>query len=282
MKILVTGGSGYIGSNLNLLSFEKGFFKSFIDVDICDYYNDNMKNLYHRNLPLAQDLSYNDVNEYDGVVHLAALSGLAACEEDSVDAVEKNIITAMNVFKQATYVGIPVVFTSSQAAKDPLSSKYAFIKWTCEQMAEVYNKSGGMNYVLRLSNVYGGHHYLEKKQTCVKQFITRYKENKPLIVHGDGTQKRDFIHVWDVCSAIVKILEKKPSMKGPIDIGTGIGTSIMELREMFSSLLGPIDYEFKKIRNVGTDSSIANVSQAKKLIGFKAKRRLKDYIKEMK
>lgn len=262
MKILVTGGKGYIGENLNKMSN---------DFDICDY---------GCTLSQAQHLEIVDVKDYSGIVHLAALSGLAACEENPIEAVNKNLLTATNVFRLASLMKIPVVFTSSQAAKDPLSSRYAYMKWICEKLAKIYNKEGGSNYVLRLSNVYGGYGYLEKKQTCIKQFITRYRKGYPLIVHGNGEQKRDFIHVDDVCKAIMNCFYHIPKVKNPMDIGTGKATSIMELVDMFPKKQNQ-HYEFQKIRNVGADSSIANIDRAQRLIGFKAKRKLEDYIKEM-
>jgi UDP-glucose 4-epimerase len=262
MKILITGGMGYIGENLKKMSNE---------FDVCDE---------GCTLAYAQHLDFVDIKDYKGIVHLAALSGLAACEENPNEAVNKNILTAMNIFGLGLSAQIPVVFTSSQAAKDPQSSRYAFMKWTCEQMAEIYNKDGGSNYVLRLSNVYGGYKYLEKKQTCIKQFITRYQKGYPLIVHGDGEQKRDFIHVDDVCEAIMNCFFHMPTETEPMDIGTGKATSIMELQSMFPRKQNQ-HYEFKKIRNIGADSSIANTGRAERLIGFKANRKIEDYIKEM-
>ncbi len=262
MKILITGGNGYIGENLKKMSSE---------FDVCD----EGCTLAH-----AQHLDFVDIKDYKGIVHLAALSGLAACEENPTEAVEKNILTATNIFRLGALGQIPVVFTSSQAAKDPQSSTYAFMKWTCEQIAEIYNKEGGFNYVLRLSNVYGGYKYLEKKQTCIKQFITRYNKGYPLVVHGKGEQKRDFVHVDDVCEAIMNCFFHTTADTEPMDIGTGKATSIMELVGLFPRKQNQ-HYEFQRIRNIGADSSIAEIGRAERLIGFKAKRKLEDYIKEM-
>lgn len=272
MRILVTGGNGYIGTNI-LMRFNDEM-SEHIEVDACDY------GIVYPDLPLAHQLSFSDIAKYDAIVHLAALSGIIACEENPQSAVQENILTAMNVFKHATKAGIPVVFTSSQAAKNPTSSKYAFIKWSCEQMAYLYNNEGGMNYVLRLSNVYGGHEYLEKKQTIVKQFITRYLKGQPLLIHGDGTQTRDFIHVDDVIDAIMRVFAMRPTIKEPMDIGTGRPLSIMQVQEMFPRKQNQ-HYEFEKERSAGASSSIANLTLAKDLLAFEAKRNLRDYIKEM-
>ena len=269
MRILVTGGMGYIGENLIMKHTDNEVW-----FDQCDY------GVSHPDLPLAHQLSYDDIAQYDAVVHLAALSGLAACEAEPMLAVQENILTLMNVVQHASKRGIPVVFTSSQAAKDPKSSRYANIKWMCEQICEIYNNYKhypAKNYVIRLANVYGGHMYLEKKSTCVKQFIVNYGLGEPLIVHGNGQQVRDFIHVEDVCRAIMLIIEKMPFDKSPMDIGTGTKTSIMELQAMFPRKRNQ-HYEFKEIRNIGAESSIADTSVAKDRIGFEAPLRLEEYI----
>lgn len=269
-RILITGGNGYIGNNLTKFLYRYGGMDVIIDISD-----------YNSSKPLAQHLKLSHIEKYDGIVHLAALSGIFACEENYLDAIEKNLLTANNVFSKASMRGIPVVFTSSQAAKEPFSSKYANLKNQCEMLAELYNEAGGKNYVIRLANVYGGDQYLVKKQTCVKQFITKYREGKPLEIHGKGKQERDFVHVSDVCNAIMLLLDRKPLDKSPMDIGTGIGTSIMDLANMFPKKKKHNHYKFIKGRNTGTDSSVADTSVAEERIGFKAERKLEDYIRSM-
>lgn len=266
MKILLTGGNGYIGQNI----YWKNWRDERIDVDftICDKYTD---------IPPAHKLKHKHLEGFDGVIHLAALSGIVACEESPAFACVDNILSAGNIFNIATDLGIPVLFTSSQAAKDPHSSVYANMKWTCENLAEYYNHCEGRIYVVRLANVYGGDDYLRKKQTCVKQFITQYSINQPFIIHGNGKQKRDFVHVYDVCEVIYSIITQRPDYFGPIDIGTGIGTSILDLKNMFP--FHPC--EFIDSRNAGAESSVADITILEQLTGFVPKRQLENYIKEM-
>lgn len=271
-KILITGGCGYIGENL----YRR--FKDFCDFGICDKEESKHRliDAYYKSRE-AHELSFRDIEQYDAVVHLAALSGLAACEKDTQAAWRDNIISAMNVFELCTRAKIPVVFTSSQAAKTPMSSKYAHIKYTIECMANTLNNYGGEIYILRLSNVYGGYKYLEKKQTCVKQFITKYRKGEPFIIHGTGNQTRDFVHVYDVVNAIMSVLKYRPKKFDPIDIGTGIEISIKDLAKMF----GDHPIKFEESRDVGTSSSIADIKTAEKIINFIAIRKLDEYIEHI-
>ena len=257
--ILITGGLGYIGTNIKE---RYGDQFTFFTSDYGDYVT-----------PVEE---YNNLRGIDAVIHLAALSGIGACEVDPIKAIKDNILSANHIFKLAQRYSVPVIFTSSQAAKTPKSSEYAFMKWTCENLAHMYNFEGGNNYIVRLANVYGGIGYFRKKNTFIKKLITNYKNDVPIEVHGDGNQIRDFVHVYDVCDAFMSILQKRDMYKGPYDIGTGIGHSIIDVVKMLPNA----KYIHNVNRSSGTDSSIADVSVAKEILGFEAKLKLEDYIKE--
>lgn len=267
-RILITGGNGYIGHNLKKYLIENG-----CHISICDKYG------WRRE---AEKLTLDDIRGHDGVVHLAALSGILACRRDPDKAITDNILTAQNVFRKTKELGIPCVFTSSQAAKKPDSSAYAFIKRTCECMAYGPLERNDNVFLLRLTNVYGGEYYLDKKDTVVKMFIVQYRNGNPLQIHGDGSQTRDFIHVEDVCRAIHSCFEywdeERDNLGAPVDIGTGVATSIADLAHMF-----PEDAmaEFIESRSVGESSNIAYTDRAEDFLGFVAENRLPDYIKEM-
>lgn len=266
-KILITGGAGYIGYNLEkYLSAE--WFK--YDVTICDFgYTD---------VPLAEQLESEDVQQFDGIVHLAALSGIIPCQENPKRAIRRNLLTAYNVFREASKFKIPVVFTSSGAAKKFESSTYAMQKRMIELMAEQFNDQGANITVFRLSNVYGGELYIEKKSTVIKQFVKSYGEGKPLSIHGDGSQERDFINVEDVCVLIERAL-KTPYTVAPVDIGTGVGTSIETIAKYFQQHTPGYPVEFLQgDRTVGVESSIADPTMSEHLWRWKASPRMYEYI----
>ena len=262
-NILITGGAGYIGHNLEkYLTAEWFAYK----VTICDYgYTD---------VPLAEQLSSSDVEPFDGIVHLAALSGIIPCQENPDKAIRRNLLTAYNVFREATKYDIPVVFTSSGAAQNPESSSYAMQKRMIELMADQFNEQGKIT-VLRLSNVYGGELYMEKKSTVIKKFIEAYGAGEPLVIHGGGHQERDFINVEDVCVFIERAL-CDPFTDKPIPIGTGVGTSIGDIAKIFqneSSVHQEVmaDVEFSETsRTVGIESSIAEPYLAENMLHYRA------------
>ena len=259
-NVVITGGKGYIGTNLAKFLNQKN-----VDVWQLDKIDDN--------IPVEQLNSVG--SNIDLIVHLAAFPGIANCMNDFDKAVIDNISNSFRIFKIAYNQQIPLIFTSSQAAKDPHDNFYATIKRICEIEADRLNRMGADIRVLRLTNVYGGNKYLEKKNTVVKMFIKAKQEGKEMIINGDGSQQRDFIHVYDVCNAIWLCGNREKGFLMPVDIGTGIGVSIKKLAEMVNTL-----FTFdEKSAMIGTSKSVANPNRALKLFGFKTQYELSNYLK---
>jgi len=262
-NILITGHKGYIGTNLVNYLFD-------------DYTIQGLDKISGSLVEFLDGIK----GEVDCIVHLAALSGIQACEDDLVTSIRDNLSSAFNIFSIASKENIPVIFLSSQAAKEPKSSTYAMMKYIMEVQAETLNKECLSNIkVLRLTNVYGGIDYLEKKNTVVKKFITAYKNNEPIMIDGyGGSQTRDFIHVDDVCEYIKKCIEmNNVVIDEPIDIGTGIQTSIWELYKMFN--YDNVQYDSSS-RSVGVETNVANVEKAGRIFGFIGGNKLQEYINE--
>ncbi len=256
-NVLVTGASGYIGQNL-IKHFEKRGCRTFP---------------YDRKIRKWDRADIESFEKYDGVVHLAALSGIPACQNDIDSAIFDNMIISFKIFERALESKIPVVFTSSQAAKLPDVSIYATMKRSVELMAYDILDRGGDIKVLRLSNVFGGFGYMKKKNTVIKLFLNKKIKGNVIAIHGDGTQERDFIHVDDVCEFIWLALNYDGKILEPVDIGTGIGTSMIDLAKKFAH-----SYAFTDSRNTGTQSSVADITRSKELFGYQARDKIKEYI----
>ena len=253
-KVLITGGHGYIGLNLVQYLEDKNFEIIVLDphIDILDY------------MPRV---------DFECIIHLAAFPGVANCKLDFQKAVLDNISSAFTIFQYANERHIPVIFTSSQAAKNPFDNEYAFIKGIIEVEANRLIAKGADIRILRLCNVYGGKDYLVKKNTVVKKFIEAKKLNEFIVINGDGKQIRDFIHVNDVCEAIYLSIVSE-SFDMPIDIGSGKGVSILELAKMFNC-----QFTFRpKSDIIGIMKSVADIKPAEKTIGFISKHNLFEYI----
>jgi len=261
-NVVVVGSEGYIGANLcdYLIKKRMGVFQ--LD-------NDNGPDFAAENLDgLGTNMNF--------IVHLAAFPGIINCTLDFDRAAVENISSAFNIFRMAYVQKIPVIFASSQAAKEPYDNLYASIKRIIEVEAVRLNRRGADIRIFRLTNVYGGQGYLEKKNTVVKKFIMAKRKNKPLMINGDGGQIRDFTHVNDVCDAIYKCMLRERGFLSPVDIGSGEGVSVLDLAKMISEKLTFLP----ESDTIGISRSVANPKMAEKLFGFSAKHKLSEYLRK--
>ena len=216
-NVLLTGSHGYIGTNLRDL-----YGKEYNFVNVDKKVNVRVENC-------------NDFENIDFIVHLAAISGIQNCEDNKQQAVIDNISATLHLMKAAYAFNIPMLFASSQGAKTP-NNTYSFSKYIGEVEAERYGKKYTTIKPLRFANIYGGKQYLQTKTSVVSKFLNAYKNKENLVVHGDGSQIRDFIHVNEICKIICGMIEKGDGLEcSPIDVGTGIGRSVKELSDMIDS-----------------------------------------------
>lgn len=260
-NVLITGSQGYIGTNL------------------CDYIRKNSEvNIYHADKSTGTPVEFLDyLQNIDFVIHLAAYPGVANCNNNFDAAIMDNICSAFTVFKTAQKAKVPVIFTSSQAAKDPHNNLYASIKGAIEIEARRLNTIGGDIRIIRLSNVYGGQGFMERKFTVVRNFLKSYKDDSDMVINGDGSQVRDFIHVRDVAKAIFKYMMLPNGWNYPIDIGSGIGTSVLDLAKMIYGNEKVFTFD-KNSDIIGPESSIVDPEEAYDKLNFVAKLKLADYI----
>jgi UDP-glucose 4-epimerase len=256
VRILITGDRGYIGSNLSNYFLDKGY-------DIYGVDKNNGKYVEH----------ISSVDGFDYIIHLAAMSGVEDCRGNSDSAIINNVLATLHLFKIA-HNKVPIIFASSGAAQSPREHMYAMTKRVGELEAERLNRSSEFNLnikVLRFSNVYGGVDYVEKKKSIISNFT-----KGPILINGDGSQTRDFIHVTDICRAIDLAMKSRKIFNIPLDIGTGINTSILDLAKMFEK-----EYHFSPDSDVlvGLHESPSEVESAEVYLGFKASIDLKDYIR---
>lgn len=251
-NIMITGGRGYIGTNLQY-HLNRRCKMCIVDKVDNNYVED-----------------WNKWDDIDCIIHLAAVSGIKDCEKDKEQAIVDNISATFHVFRNAYKYGIPVVFASSGAAQNPENNFYALSKRIGEVEAIRYNDEGANIKILRFANVYGGEKYFSHK----KSVIAKFDKDHIMVVNGDGTQTRDFIHVKDVCKAIELAMLCDDVIDFPMGVGTGINTSILDLAKMFNKA-----YKFNYESNeVGADESPAEVESSEKYLGFKSNIKLEDEI----
>lgn len=277
--MLVTGGCGFIGSNLVDLLIELNYDVVVIDdlsagkLENCnskaEYVFDDFKNV----------LLKNDFQGIDTVFHLAAQARIQPSFADPFHTCKNNGFGTSVVAEFARRTGSKVVYSgSSTFYGGVLLNPYAFAKWQGEEVLKMYSGIYGINSaIVRFFNVYGPRNPLIGQYTpVVAIFEEQMKANKALTIIGDGEQRRDFTHVSDICSGLLAV--SKGDWLGEIfNLGTGKNYSINELAGMFGC-----SKRFIPERPGEARETRADISKTTKFTGWTPKSNLENYVKQKK
>ena len=252
MKVIVTGGAGFIGSHLvEHLSHIKKIKKIVVLDNLKDGTKKNLKNalkskkvfLYKKDIRNYKKI-YKFFKGINVVIHLAALSDIVPSIEEPADYLETNFNGTLNILEAMRKYNVKkIIYAASSSCygipkKTPTSEEdiikpmypYAFSKYVGEQLIQHYNYVYKLNYIsLRLFNVYGTRSRTNSAYgAALGVFLKQKIKKKPFTIVGTGNQKRDFIHVSDVCNAFEKSIFS--NCKNEIfNLGYGRARSVKEL-----------------------------------------------------
>lgn len=301
MKVLVTGGAGYIGSHMVKVLLDKGHevvvadslekgFQGAVDTR-AKFLQGNLLDKSFVQQVFAQD-------KYDGVIHFAAYISVGESMKEPNKYFENNIDGALNILDEMRKTGTNNFIFSSTAAvygtpkevpiiedhpKNP-ESPYGESKLMVENILQWYHQLNKLNYVvLRYFNASGasldastGEQHAPETH-IIPNVISAALQNKPFTLFGDsydtpdGTCVRDYIHVLDLCEAHLLALEKlwKEGGSGYYNVGTGNGFSNKEIVEMVKKVSGVnIQVNIADKRPGDPDQLIANPNKIKNELGF--------------
>ena len=292
-RALVTGGAGFIGSHVADLFIHEGYDVEIID----DLSSGNRANLpgnakFHE-VSIASGDAARIVREgaFDAVVHLAAQSDVRKSVADPIFDATTNIVGTLNILEAIRASGrrTRIAFTSTGGAiygdfntppnvetfvKDP-ESPYAISKLSAEYYLAYYGRVHGIEHVaLRFGNVYGPRQDPHGEAGVVAIFCSRILEGKPLTIFGDGLQTRDYVYVGDVARAVFLGVTGKLPQAERVDarafnVGTGIGTSVVELARLLQEAAGSnADIVFAPKRPGEQQESFLDASKARALLGW--------------
>ena len=285
MKILVTGGAGFIGSNIAKHLLELGHAPVVLD---------DLSSGYRQNLIPGVRFVETDVRDGDAVAHAAkgcqvilhlaaSVGNKRSLDHPLVDAAI-NILGTLNALESARLNGIDrVVFSSSAGIfgelktlpiaenhpQDP-DSPYGVSKLAAEKMCLVYNKVYGMhNVCLRYFNVFGPHQRYDAYGNVIPIFAQRVLKHEALTIYGDGEQTRDFVNVRDVVDANIQAALTS-GVQGGFNIGSGTRITINELVRLIQEVAGiQAGVVFAPPRSGDVRHSLADIRAAQAAFGFK-------------
>ena len=287
MKSLVTGGAGFIGSNLVEQLLEQGDMVVVVDNESANtheetYWNDDAINV---EMDVNDPAMKNVVTGIDRIFHLAADISIPYSIENPVATYSNNVHGLLNVLEVARKSDIKKVVFSSTAAiygltdkvcvetdtPDPLNP-YSVSKLAGEHLMKMYNDLYGIQTVsLRYFNVYGPRQSNTGQYAPVIGIFQKQKaQNSALTIVGDGEQTRDFIHVSDVAAA--NILVSELDVTGVYNVGTGVEYSVNQIADMISSVQRNIPPRVGEAKR-----SLADSSKLQSL-GWKPQIKLEDWV----
>lgn len=263
--ILVTGGAGFIGSNLVDALVARGYSVRVLD---------NLSTGKRSNLPTGANVEFVEGDVADAqlvrravqgcgaVVHLAAVASVQASVDDPVGTHQSNFVGTLNLCEAMREAGVRrVVFASSAAVygnngegqaidedvtKAPLTP-YAADKLASEHYLDFYRRQHGLDpVVFRFFNIYGPRQDPSSPYSGVISIFTeRAQQGLPIAVFGDGEQTRDFLYVGDLVEILLQALESAVAEAGAVNVGLNRATSLNELLAAIRDVLGalpPVSY----------------------------------------
>jgi UDP-glucose 4-epimerase len=304
MKILITGGAGFMGSHL----CEKYTKENHSVLCLDNFMNGNIINIRHllnyRNFKLINgdirnfDLLEKIIRDTDVVFHLAAQIHVDRSIVEPQLTYEVNVLGTQNILEAARIYDISkVIYTSSSEVygsaqyvpmdeKHPLDAPhpYGASKIAADRMCYAYINTYGMNiHIMRPFNTFGPKQKDSGYGGVISIFVKRVLGGMPPIIYGDGHQTRDYTYIKDVVSAFDSILNYNELVAEPINFGTGKEIRIIDLANEIIRLCG----KEKTIKPVHVEPRpgevqrlVADVSKAKELLRWRPEYKLEDGLRE--
>lgn len=304
LKVLVTGGAGFIGSHLVGALLSKGHEVRVIDNlysgsldNIRGFKNDPSFHFQEKDIRDKDEVA-ESIRNIDAVFHEAAITSVPKSIEEPEFTKEVNVEGTKNLLERCVEKEVKkFIFASSCAVygepeEVPLSedsqceptSPYAESKLTGEKICREYADREEIETVaLRYFNVYGPGRISSRSVGVISKFLDRIEEGKSPVIYGDGEQTRDFVHVEDVVRANLLSLEKEELMGEVFNIGSGRAVTINELCEKLLKASGNpgVDPIYEDHRPGDIHHSEANISKARGELGYKPEVNLVDGLKEI-
>ncbi len=299
MKICITGGAGFIGSNL-----ARRLLKESIDVKIVDNMStgkignmsDTKNSVEFEKISILDAKSLAQALKGCGtVIHLAAKTTNTGSVNNEKETLRTNIEGTKSTMDACLSAGVrKIVFASSAAvyaeSETPIKEShpidprtpYGESKLEAERIIQEYGKKYGIKFcILRLFNVYGpGQPFKGAESAVIPKFVSLAKKNKKLLIRGDGNQTRDFIYISDVCAALRNAALTQECDGFVINVGTGKPTRILELAELVKRITkSESGLEFVPSGDE-ICHSCADTSLSKKLLGMEKFTGLEEGIKK--
>ena len=275
MKVLVTGGAGFVGTNLIKQLLEDGH-----TVISIDNYSTGLKSNHQEGCVYIEgDIRKFDWPfEVDVVFHMAAVARIQPSFERPDDYITTNFNGTYEIVKFCVERNVPLIYAgSSSKHSGRFKNPYTFSKDLGEDIITLYQKHFGLKATItRFYNVYGPYQLTEGGYTTlIGRWIHNIENGIQCEIYGDGEQRRDFTHVDDIVSALMMIMYQK-EYGHEFELGRGKNYSVNEIADMFG-----ITPNYKEAKPGEARETLNTDTTAFDVLGWVAITNIEDYIKEL-
>ena len=279
--VLVTGGCGFVGYALVEKLIQLGY-----EVDVIDDLSIGREAKSVE--PLGAKFLHGDVRAMDNILdkpykyifHLAALSRIQPSFKSPSWTFSVNVDGTKRVVEYASRNGSKLIYSgSSSRHHNPELSPYAMTKHIGEEWIKLYKNIYDLNAeIVRFYNVYGPGELVDSHMAAViGMWRSRINKDLPILIHGDGEQRRDFTHIDDIVDGLIKIAESEEKAEDAWELGTGNNYSLNEVANMF----GDIKTEYVPDVKGNYRETLRINNEAINKLGWEPKDRLKEYIQSL-
>lgn len=282
LKVLITGGAGFIGTNLiKVLKNQLTCEIHVIDNYITGYTTNHQEQVVYHNADIASNEAIKIISSIKPniIYHLAALARIQPSFKNPKTTFDINVLGTQQVLEYARLNNVQVVYAGTSSTHSGVyKNPYTFSKWLGEELCILYSKLYNVPTIItRFYNVYGEHMIPGDSaySTVIQIFADQKAKNVPLTITGDGEQKRDFTHVLDICDALVECSNHK-DLRGEIfELGRGVNFTINEIAYMFNHPAIHIPS-----RQGEAQATLADYSKAAKILNYRPYRNVQDWIQK--
>jgi UDP-glucose 4-epimerase len=281
MNVLVTGGAGFVGTNLIKRLVSEGH--NVVSVD--NYFTGFKTNHVEGAKYVNEDISFRKRNwnpyldngeTFDVVYHLAAIARIQPSFKNPVGYFQTNANGTLYIADFCVQNNIPLIYAgSSSHHSGKFKNPYTFSKDIGEEIIKLYQEHFNLkSSIARFYNVYGPHHLKDGGYcTLIGRWEKLLENNEPLTIYGDGEKRRDFTHIDDIVDGLIKIHEKE-KWGFIFEFGRGKNYSILDIAKMFGGEITFLDDKPGEAQTTLCDSTLANIH-----LNWYPKINIEDYIK---
>jgi len=280
MKILVTGGAGFVGTNLIKRLLKEGYEVKSIDNYNTGLESNHQEGCKYKDLDIIKfNTNFIDpLSSYkpDIIFHLAAIARIQPSFKNPQQYINTNFQGTYEIVKYCAEKNIPLIYAgSSSKHSGKYKNPYTFSKDLGEDIIELYKIHYGLKAsITRFYNVYGPYQLTEGGYTTlIGRWLNNIKNSIQCEIYGDGEQRRDFTHVDDIIDALILIMEKK-KYGLEFELGRGKNHSVNEVAKMMN-----VDPIYKDSKPGEARHTLNEDKRAYEILNWEPKINLEDYLK---